>query len=800
MILSHVPFSLKDIKGNLLTFTSGAVNEIVRVFVLEDDIIRVLMSQNGELALGKTWAVAPGMEDIPKEGRDKLDITPFSRPPFSHLEKDGVFTVETSKVRMEITLDGFKVCWYEKSPDGEWTCVLRDRQTQAYNFGHSLGEGPFHYTESFKDELVYGLGEKAGNLERTGRSFTMKGPDPMGYDAETTDPLYKHWPFYITYNSNTGLSYGLFYDNFSIAWFDMGKEIDCYHGSFRSYHGECGDLDYYFMAGPHISDVTMRFSWLTGKTAFMPKWSLGYSGSTMTYTEADNAQEQLMKFIEECDENGIPCDSFQLSSGYTTINGKRYVFNWNYDKFPDPKKFAADFHARGVKLCANIKPALLLDHPKYEELDKKGLYLRSRDGSVSELSQFWGGVGSYIDFTNTQAYDWWKDQVTKQLLEYGIDSTWNDNNEYEVWDGQAKANGFGHEVNVGLIRPVLTLLMMKASFDAQTEFAPEKRPYLISRSGSPGMQRYVQTWSGDNRTSWKTLKYNIKMGVGMSLSGMYNIGHDIGGFAGDAPEPELFVRWVQNGTFTPRFTIHSWNDDKTVNVPWMYPEYTALVRKTMLLRVRLTPYFYDLLYRSHENGEPFLRPVFYNYENDAKTFAESDDFMVGRDLLVASVVNKGQFERSVYLPEEEYGWTDFHTGLWYDGGQTVTLPAPIQYNPLLVRGGAIIPVNDAEIDFKRKADDKRGFLLFAPRKGKGFSSYELFEDDGETQSYRDGNFAKISISMDWDEKNVRVGISKTGKYELPYKTVALHLQDGDNRTVSVNGKLCSREELSAVLL
>ncbi len=800
MILRHVPFSLKSIDGNLLTFTSGAVNESVRVFVLEDDIIRVLMTQNGELALDKTWAVAPGMEDIPKEGRDKLDITPFSKPPFSHLEKDGVFTLETSKVRMVITLDGFKVCWHEKTPDGEWTRVLMDRQTQAYNFGHSLGEGPFHYTKRFPDELVYGLGEKAGNLERTGRSFTMRSVDPMGYDAETSDPLYKHWPFYITHSTRTGLSYGLFYDNFSTAWFDMGKEIDSYHRDFRSYHGECGDLDYYFIAGPHISDVTMRFSWLTGKTAFMPKWSLGYSGSTMTYTDADNAQEQLMRFIEECDENGIPCDSFQLSSGYTSINGKRYVFNWNYDKFPDPKKFAADFHARGVRLCANIKPALLLDHPMYEELDKKGLFLRSRDGKMSELSQFWDDLGSYVDFTNTQAYGWWKDQVTKQLLEYGIDSTWNDNNEFEVWDGQAKAHGFGHEVNIALIRPVLTLLMMKASFEAQREFAPERRPYLISRSGCPGMQRYVQTWSGDNRTFWKTLKYNIKMGVGMSLSGMYNLGHDIGGFAGDAPEPELFVRWVQNGMFTPRFTIHSWNDDKTVNVPWMYPEYTALVRKAMLLRVRLTPYFYDLLYRSHEKGEPFLRPVFYNYENDARTFTESDDFMVGRDFLVASVVNKGQFERSVYLPEEEFGWTDFHTGLWYDGGQTVTLPAPIQYNPLLVRGGAIIPVNDAEIDFERKSDDKRGFMLFAPRKGKGFSSYELFEDDGETNAYKDGSFAKISVSMDWDEKNVRVGISKTGKYELPYKAVALHLQDGDNRTVSVNGKVCAREELSAVSL
>ena len=564
MILRQIPFSLEKIDGNALTFKSGAVGETVRVFVLEDDIVRVLIS-DGELSMGRTWAVAPGMEDIPREGRDRLDTSPFSKPEFKHEERDGFFSIETGKVRMEINLDGFRISWFEKSEGGKWIGVLRDRQTQAYNFAHSLGEGPFHYTERLKDELVFGLGEKAGNLERSGRAFTMRSLDPMGYDAETSDPLYKHWPFYIARNPRTGLSYGLFYDNFSTAVFDMGRELDNYHGFFRSYHGESGELDYYFIAGPLVRNVTERFSWLTGKTIFMPKWSLGYSGSTMTYTDADNAQEQLMKFISECESNGIPCDSFQLSSGYTSINGKRYVFNWNYDKFPDPKRFAADFHDRGVRLCANIKPALLLDHPLYDSLDKKGLFLKSRDGKCTELSQFWDDLGSYVDFTNAEAYDWWKKQVTKQLLEYGIDSTWNDNNEYEVWDGKAKAAGFGREIDVGLIRPVLTLLMMKASFEAQREFAPERRPYLISRSGCPGMQRYVQTWSGDNRTAWKTIKYNIKMGLSMSLSGMYNIGHDIGGFAGDAPEPELLVRWVQNGTFTPRFTIHSWNDDKNVH-------------------------------------------------------------------------------------------------------------------------------------------------------------------------------------------------------------------------------------------
>ncbi|SHH82405.1 TIM-barrel domain-containing protein [Clostridium grantii] len=255
------------------------------------------------------------------------------------------------------------------------------------------------------------------------------------------------------------------------------------------------------------------------------------------------------------------------------------MFNWNLDKVPTPKEMSKDFHNNGIKLCANIKPALLIDHPMYEELEQKKMFVKDRSGEKTETAQFWDELGAYIDFTNPEAYNWWKKQVTEKLLEYGIDSTWNDNNEYEIWHGETKAFGFGKEINIIQIRPLQFLLMMKASFEAQKDFNPNIRPYLISRSGCPGMQRYVQTWSGDNRTSYNNLKYNIKMGIGLSLSGMYNIGHDVGGFSGTAPEGELLVRWVQNGIFHPRFTIHSWNDDATVNVPWMYPERTPINKR-----------------------------------------------------------------------------------------------------------------------------------------------------------------------------------------------------------------------------
>ena len=138
----------------------------------------------------------------------------------------------------------------------------------------------------------------------------------------------------------------------------------------------------------------------------------------------------------------------------------------------------------------------------------------------------------------------------------------------------ATVHNFGQALSARQSKPLQSLLMMRASHDAQKEHAPDNRPFLVSRSGAVGMHRYAQTWSGDNSTSWETLKYNLKMGLGLALSGVSNTGHDIGGFSGPAPDPELFVRWVQFGVFMPRFCIHSWNDDGSANEPWMHPQTT----------------------------------------------------------------------------------------------------------------------------------------------------------------------------------------------------------------------------------
>lgn len=776
-------FGIQKEENNIITFQLDNPLIVARVMVLENDLVRVLMSKEDELEIDKTWLVAPGMEDVPLEGRNRFDLSPFSLPSYQLQDQGESVTIETDSLKLSIHLDGFKVTWFFKGSDGNITQIAADRKTQAYNLDGSLGKGIYHYLERSQDEQYFGLGEKSGEMDRYGKRYRMLSVDPMGYDAQYTDPLYKHIPFYITRNKQSDISFGIFYDNMAQSVFDMGNEMDNYHGWYRYYHSFAGDLDYYIIAGPEVKDVVKRYSWLTGKTIFSPKWSLGYSGSTMTYTDAPDAQEQLKKFIELCEKNDIICDSFQLSSGYSSIGDKRYVFTWNRDKFPDPKGFIDEYHQKGVQLCANIKPALLKSHPQFNELEKQGLFIKNSSGKV-EMAQFWDEVGAYIDFTNEKSVQWWKENVTTQLLEYGIDSTWNDNNEFEIWSTDAVSNGFGKELSFETVRSLQPLLMMKASYEAQKAYAPHLRPYLISRSGSPGMQRYVQTWSGDNYTSWKSLKYNIKMGLGLSMSGIYNVGHDIGGFSGPAPDPELLVRWVQNGAFHPRFTIHSWNDDKTVNVPWMYEETTGYIRDMMKFRHRITPYLYTALYEAHTKYEPIIRPTFYDFGHDIKTFEENDDFILGESMLVASVVEKGKTERDVYLPLNNGGWYNFHTSEWHEGGEVVTVPAPLEYNPLLIKAGSIIPTNEANPSFATKGQTDRGFILF-PHRQEGSSAYQLYEDDGISANYQE-NHALVSVSMESTAEKIQLSFEIQGNYTLPYSKISFYLNGEDERQLIIN--------------
>ena len=771
-------FRLAGQDGPRLTLTSDAGFEVA-VFVLEPDIIRVLHRPPGGRVGPRTWAIAPGEDDAPAAGRERLDASGFSHPSFRLEEHEDRIVVATERLRLTIRLRGLFFHW-EMAGAGGWTRIARDRGTQAYNFGW-WDDAIHHYLVRDPAERYFGLGEKAGELDRAGRRFRMSNMDAMGYDARSSDPLYKHIAFYITHHAQTGLAFGLFYDTYADCAFDFGAERSNYHGLYRGFTAAHGDLDYYVIAGPKIADVTRRFTWLTGRPAMMPRWALGYSGSTMSYTDAPDAQARMAEFVEQCRRQDILCDSFHLSSGYTSIGARRYVFHWNLEKFPDPAAFAASYHAAHIRLCANIKPCLLDDHPLFAEAHAKGLLICEPDGEPS-WCQFWDGLGAYLDFTNPATQGWWRAHVTADLLDLGIDATWNDNNEFEVRSSGALANMFGAPAPAAETKPLQTMLMLRASREAQREHAPARRPFLVSRAGGAGLQRYAQTWSGDNSTSWESLRYNVRMGLGLALSGVSNSGHDIGGFAGPRPDAELFVRWVEAGVFMPRFSIHSWNDDGTANEPWMHPEVTPIVRDLIRLRCQLLPYLYDLTWRHHTAFEPIARPTFHDFPDDPECLADSDDLMLGPALLVASVVAPGAQTRDIRLPSGA-DWQDFWTGQRHRGGDEIVAPAPWGQPPLLVREGSAIAMNIAEQTFDKRGD-ARAFAIFAPDEGAFEAS--CYEDDGETETTRPEAFGFWRLQGQASPEALQVTCHAEGPH-APHGPLTLLVRPTETRNIEVHG-------------
>ena len=689
-----------------------------RLCIVEPDIGRVVFRRAGGYRLDRGWSVAPNRSEPPFEGRLRDDLSGFALPALRICEEPGCVRIEAGGLCASVRLSPFGIDWTRA---GEARPFLSDRGTQAYLFSRKTGAFR-HFVARDKADRHYGLGDKSGRLDKTGRAFRIDAVDPCGFDAETSDPLYKMIPFYIV--DGPAGAHGLFYDTLATATVDFGATLDNYHGLFRSYQADDGDLDYYVLAGPTVPDVVRRWSWMTGGQAFPPRWSLGFAMTSMAIADAADADAQIADFLDKCRLHAIPCRSFHFGSGYSMHNGRRYAFCWNFEKFPDPAATVARIEAAGMRAVTNFKPCLLDDHPGLAELNGRGLVRDAETGKPS-LAQFWDGLGYHLDFTDPAGRDWWRKGIETTLLDKGVATLWNDNNEFEIWDEDALCDGDGRPFPQALARPAQALLMTKLAHEAQVANEPGRRPYAITRGGAAGLWRYGQTWSGDNATAWKTLRFNLSQGLTMVLSGMFNTGHDAGGFHGPRPGPELLTRFVEFCCLWPRFVMNSWNDDGITTVPWLYPEVLPQIRAAMQLRERLMPTLYTLMWRAAVTDEPAVRPLLWEFGQDPEARVQDDCFLLGPDLLVAPVLEEGAGARAVYLPQHPGGWFDVHDGTPLEGGRRHRVAAPLGRLPLFARAGALIATSGAE-----------GSIVFLMAGSPDRASGSVYLDDGANPDWQ----------------------------------------------------------------
>ena len=373
-----------DSRGLMLDCGDGTA---MRIVALADDLIRITALRGGEVRQKRTWAVPAFAEaDTDWVGRARLDDSSWPTVATEITASPTRVELTTRALRLTLTLDGFRMDW--ALPDG--TIFARDREIQPYCLGQK--------THAFKHAMAralgdrhYGLGDKTGRLDLTGRRLRCAMRDALGFDPERGDPLYKNWPFLIVRDAASGVSHGVFYDNCAEGSFDLGCEHDNYFGRYRAYEAEDGDLDFYLILGPRLADVTAKFVALTGRTALPPRWSLGFAQTAMALADAPDAQAQIQGVIDAAKALDVPISSFHFGSGYTSIGKKRYVFTWNRAKFPEPTALMRAFADAGMKVVANVKPCLLDDHPRYAEVAATGGFIaggeRSRAAEIAVLGR-----------------------------------------------------------------------------------------------------------------------------------------------------------------------------------------------------------------------------------------------------------------------------------------------------------------------------------------------------------------------------------------------------------------------------
>ncbi len=602
-------------------------------------------------------------------------------------------------------------------------------------------------------EAIYGLGERAAPLDRRGGSYRMWNTDPGGSYGPGRDPLYIGIPAYLSMHSQG--SYLVFYENSFPASFNFGTgEIPA---DTSQVHFEGGMLRYYFMPGP--PDIALeRYTELTGRATLPPRWALGYHQSRWGYkTEAD-----IREVASGFRENDLPLSAIHLDIDY--MEGYR-IFTVDRNRFPNFNKLTQDLANQGIKTVVIIDPAIKKDrqYSQYMECLEEEVFCKDPGGKVVE-GLVWPDWSAYPDFTHPAARRWWGQQYTR-LLDEGVAGIWHDMNEptaFTAWGDmtlplQSRHYLEGVPGDHRQAHNLYGLLMNKAGYEALRSLRPERRPWLITRSGWAGLQRYAWNWTGDIESSWDALRMTIPTVLGLGLSGLPFSGPDIGGFSGE-PSVELYVRWFQMASFLPFFRTHS-----AIGIPrrepWTFGEpIMRILREYLKLREQLMPYHYSLAWAACQRGYPPVRPLFWLDPLDRSLWKIEDAFLLGDCLLIAPILEEGQNQRTLQLPAG--GWYNFWDDSYLEGPGEVKLEAALERIPILVRAGSVLPVSSRG----------RLTLHLYPPSGEAGNGW-LYSDEGDGYgAYRIDRF-----SLTQNKHGLLLKRSSQGEYAFPYPETCLDL-------------------------
>jgi alpha-glucosidase len=646
--------------------------------------------------------------------------------------------------------------WMVDKADETWPAAEPDRTNFASYLQDFAASETSLCLATYLDshERIFGLGARTGSLDKHGQAFPIWNVDPPMHHDDKIQTMYTSIPFFLSLNPTSGQCYGILVDNTGHVEIDLGKTRP--DQAWLSVEGN--QLVAYFFHGPTPSDVIQQYTELTGRMPLPPRWALGHHQCRWSYENA----EELLDIASTMRVRQHPCDTVWLDIDY--MDGF-CNFTWHPTNFSNPRQMIENLHTQGMRLITIIDPGTKFEesYPIFQQ-GKKNNYFVRYPNSEYFLGEVWPGTCVFPDYSRQEVRAWWGSLYADHLA-LGVDGVWNDMDEPALTSilsensaehehgktmdssvlhqagGNSHTGQDGPPVRHGEFHNAYGMEMARATYEGLLKLQPEKRPLVLTRSGTGGVQRYAAVWTGDNTSEWAHIPLAITMCLNLGLSGVPFVGMDIGGFWEDCTG-ELLVRFAQLGAVIPFCRNHSAKHNINQE-PWSFGEpYESAYRAAMQWRYRSMPYLYTLFAESSRTGAPVMRPLFWHYPQDAQASAVQDQFLLGENVLTAPICEQGATSREVYLPGE--AWFDFWGGSVYQGGQTCTIDAPLEQWPLFIRANSILPQGPLMQYIGEKATDPLTLHIYLTAEGE--ASFTLYEDDGESQAHTHGASAETLIT------------------------------------------------------
>lgn len=612
-------------------------------------------------------------------------------------------------------------------------------------------------------ESFYGLGDKATHSNLKGKRVSNWVTDQYAYGKDQ-DPLYKAIPFFIGLHSNK--SYGIFFDNTFKTNFDFAHE----RRNVTSFWADGGEMNYYFIYGPQMSQVVKSYTNLTGTPELPPMWAMGYHQSKWSYYPESNVRSLAKNFRKL----RIPCDAIYLDIDY--MDGFR-CFTWDKSRFPNPKKMISDLEEKGFKTVVMIDPGIKIDKDYwvYQEAVENDYFCKRADGAFMK-GKVWPGECNFPDFTNPKVREWWAELYKEMMTEIGVHAVWNDMNEPAVMEVPTKTAPLdtrhdfdGHPCSHRKAHNVYGMQMVRATYEGIKKYVYPKRPFVITRAAFAGTQRFSSTWTGDNVATWEHLWIANVQAQRMCMSGYSFVGSDIGGFA-EQPNGELFARWIQLGVFHPFCRVHS-SGDHGDQEPWSFDdEVTNIVRKFIELRYQLLPYLYTMFYRYSKEGVPMLKPLVHFDQEDHQTHFRTDEFIFGEQILICPVQEPNAQGRRMYIPRGI--WYNYWTNEAVVGGMEKWVVAGLDKIPIFIKEGAMIPKYPVQ-QYVGELEIKE--LVLDVYYKNGVETSTVYEDGQDGYDYKKGRYSLRNFNFKGKEKELVIQQFKDGSFITSYKTFKMNL-------------------------